>query len=246
MASIYEQTRNNKKHYYLVEWQNGKTIKTYLGNKPPLAKSRGWTNLSPQMVAWLKDRAQLKTRIVKIEPCEKGKYKTIVVDPPWPMEKVNMIARTEENIFDYQVMTLAQIANDRNRLPIRRLMNKSGCLVFLWTTQKFLPEAYNIMKAWGLKYLFTMVWAKGRGRQLAGLPQFNCEFVLAGRMGNLNFVDTKAFKTLFDGEARNHSQKPKEFYQLLKRITPEPRIDMFSREKHRGFDQYGNETDKYN
>ena len=123
-------------------------------------------------------------------------------------------------------------------------MDKSGCLVFLWTTEKFLPFAFTILEAWGVKYLFTMVWNKHRGRQLVGLPQFNCEFVLVGRIGKLDFVDTKAFKTSFEGLAREHSQKPKEFYRLLKRITPEPRIDMFSREKHNGFDQWGNEVGK--
>ena len=106
--------------------------------------------------------------------------------------------------------------------------------------------AFNILRAWGLKYLFTMVWDKGRGRQLAGLPQFNCEFVLVARKGNIAFTVTKAYKTLFEGAARNHSQKPKEFYRLLKRVSPAPRIDMFNREKHPGFDQWGNELDKLN
>jgi len=142
-------------------------------------------------------------------------------------------------------MNLSQIANDRKLLPIRRLMDKTGCIVFLWTTQKHLPNSYDILRGWGFKYLFTMVWEKGHGMKPYNLPLFNCEFIVVGKRGNINFLETKSFRTSFEATRRNHSQKPKEFYRLLKRITPEPRIDMFSRERHRGFDQYGNETDKF-
>jgi len=241
MASIYE--RKDKK-YYLRETVEGVVKLTYLGTRPPIAKSRGWKNLSPDIVTWLKMRAKQKTKSVSIEPTQKGKYRTIVIDPPWPMQRVEMIARTSEMPFDYPTMTISQIKNDRKLVPVRKLMNKTGCWVFLWTTQKFLPSAFDISRAWGLNYFFTMVWQKGRGRQLVGLPQYNCEFVLVGRKGKLDFIDTKAFATLFEGKAREHSQKPIEFYELLRRITSEPRLDMFNREHHPGFDGWGNEVGK--
>ena len=246
MASIYERKTKNKVAYYLNERIEGKPKLTYLGTKPPIAKSRGWLNLSPEIVTWLKERKAQKTKPISLEKSQAGKYRTIVVDPPWPMERVEMTARSSELPFDYPTMTLYQIENDRRLLPIRKLVDKSGCLLFLWATQKFLPSAFKILKTWGFKYLFTMVWAKHRGRQLVKLPQFNCEFALVGKLGKVDFIETKAFKTLFEGKARAHSQKPVEFYRLLKRITPEPRIDMFSREKHKGFDQFGNEVDKLN
>lgn len=249
MASIQARTTKSGTYYSLAERINGKVVKTYLGTKPPLAKSRGWTDLSPEIVAWLKERAKQKTKPVQLEPSQKGKYKTIVVDPPWPMERINrMVAGSDEGgekPFDYPIMTLTQIANDRKLLPIRRLIDKSGCFVFLWTTQKFLPASYKILKDWGLTYLFTMVWEKGHGMKPYNLPIFSCEFVVVGKRGAITFSDTKDFRTSFEAVRRNHSQKPKEFYRLLKRVTPEPRIDMFSREKYGGFDQFGNETGKY-
>ena len=39
--------------------------------------------------------------------------------------------------------------------------------------------------------------------------------------------------------------KPDKFYNLVKEVSPEPRIDMFSREKREGFAQYGNELDRF-
>ena len=44
---------------------------------------------------------------------------------------------------------------------------------------------------------------------------------------------------------REHSRKPEEFYETVRRVTAGPRLDVFSREKHNGFTQYGNETDKF-
>lgn len=249
MAYILDRKIKNKDYYYLGEKVDGKVVTTYLGTKPPIAKSRGWTNLSPEIVAWLKERAQQKTKPIKLAPCQNGKYRTIVVDPPWPMERIDrMVAGNDEGgekPFDYPTMTITQIRNDRQLLPVRRLMDKSGSIVFLWTTQKHLPTSYEILRDWGLNYLFTMVWDKGHGMKPFNLPLFNCEFVVVGRRGKCDFIDTKNFRTLLSGTRRNHSQKPKEFYHLLKRVTPEPRMDMFSREKHKGFDQYGNETRKF-
>ena len=248
MASIFERKTKNLTAYYLNERVSGKPKLTYLGTKPPIAKSRGWKKLSPEIIAWLKERAKQKTKIIAIATNHNGKYKTIIVDPPWPMERFNRMVAGGiggEIPFDYPTMTISEIKNNRKLLPIKRLMCKTGCFVFLWTTQKHLPISLEILNSWGLNYLFTMVWNKGHGMKPFNLPLFNCEFVVVGRLGKCDFADTKNFKTLFNGERRNHSQKPKEFYQLLKRITLEPRLDMFSREKHKGFDQYGNETDKY-
>jgi len=179
-------------------------------------------------------------------PEQRGKYRTLVIDPPWPMARIERdIVVGEENYFDYPTMTLTQIKTDRKLLPIRRLADKTGSFVFLWTTQKYLPMSPDILESWGFNYLVTLVWNKGHGMKPFNLPLFNCEFVILGKRGNINFLDTKNFRTLFDGTRRAHSQKPTEFYELLSRVTPEPRIDIFSREKHDGFDQFGNETDKF-
>jgi len=249
MASIQAQKTKTGTYYYLFEWIEGKVVPTYLGTKCPLAKSRGWKGLSPEVVAWLKSRSQQKTRAIKTLSGQNGKYRTIIVDPPWPVERMTgdkfYQRPANEMEFDYPTMTISQIKYNRKLLPVRKLTNKTGCLVFLWTTQKHLPASFSILEAWGFKYLFTMDWDKGHGMKPVNLPIFNNEFVLVGKRGTVQFTSTKDFRTLFKGERRKHSQKPPEFYDLLNRVTPGPRIDMFSREKHEGFDQFGNETSKY-
>lgn len=170
-----------------------------------------------------------------------GKYRTIVIDPPWQMEKVLREERPNQAGFEYPTMTTDQI----KAFPIPAEVADDDCHLFMWTTQKFLPFAFEILDTWGFRYVFTMVWHKPGGFQPFNLPQYNCEFVVYGRKGTPGFIDLKAFPTCFDAPRREHSRKPDEFYSLIKRVCPGPRIDIFSREKRDGFDQYGNETEKF-
>lgn len=164
-------------------------------------------------------------------------YRTIVVDPPWPMVKISREARPNQEGFDYPTMSIEEIAE----MDISSRLADDG-LVFLWSTQKFLPESFRILEQWGVKYRFTMVWHKPGGIQIHGYPQFNAEFIVVGAKGNPMFLDLKGFDVAFHAPRREHSVKPEEFYTLLRRVTAGPRLDMFSRRAIEGFDAWGNEA----
>lgn len=170
-----------------------------------------------------------------------GRYDCIVIDPPWPMEKIERDVRPNQVGFEYPTMTEDELA----QFPVSEMADES-CHLFCWTTQKFLPAAMRlIVDRWQFKYVCTFVWHKAGGFQPTGLPQFNCEFVLYARHGTPKFVDTKGFPTCFNAPRREHSRKPDEFYDMLRLVTNGRRIDVFSREKRDGFAQYGNETSKF-
>ena len=116
------------------------------------------------------------------------------------------------------------------------------CHVFMWTTQKFLPEALRIIGVWGLKYTLTFVWHKNGGFQPFNLPQYNNEFIVYARKGNPKFMDTKDFFTCFSADRTGHSEKPDKFYDTVKRVTAGKRIDIFGRRDISGFDSWGNES----
>ena len=69
--------------------------------------------------------------------------------------------------------------------------------------------------------------------------------MIYARRGAPEFVDAKDFFCCFNAPRREHSRKPDEFYDLVRRVADGPRIDMFSRERRDGFDQWGDETDRF-
>lgn len=169
-----------------------------------------------------------------------GKYGTIVIDPPWPIGQIDRVERPNQVGPDYPVMTVVDI----EALNIIELADEA-CHLFLWTTQKFLPDALYCLDAWGFAYCLTMVWHKPGGFQPYGLPQYNCEFVVYGRAGGPKFVDTKDFPVCFEAPRREHSRKPDEFYQTIARVTDGARLEMFAREAHEGFEAWGNEPEHF-
>jgi len=163
------------------------------------------------------------------------KYDVIVIDPPWEMKKIERDVAPNQVEFDYPTMTVDEIKNIE--LPA-----KDDCHIWLWTTQKYLPDAFQIFEHWGVKYICTFVWHKQGGFQPFGLPQYNCEFILYGRKGTPEFFDLKDFKVCFEAPRAGHSVKPDYFYEMVKRVTAGSRLDMFGRRRIDGFDSWGKEA----
>lgn len=166
------------------------------------------------------------------------KYSTVIIDPPWPVKKVERYERPyQEPDLDYSTMTIDAIK--QSTFPF-----DDNCHVYLWTTQKYLPIAFECFIEWEVKYVQTLVWHKTVGFTPMGLFMNNVEYVLFGRKGSLPLLKAGE-KCVFNAKVREHSRKPDEFYDIVRKASPEPRIDCFSREKREGFDQFGNETNKY-
>ena len=167
---------------------------------------------------------------------EMGRYATVVIDPPWPLAPFGP-QKAKDFGFEYETMTLDKIA----ALPVPWVL-ADDARVFLWTGNKHLPLAFDILAGWGCTYSFTMVWVKSGGVKSPVSPMFNAEYVVVGRLGSPQFLDTKAFMTATFWPRFGHSTKPEGFYDLLRRVTPGPRLDVFGRRRIAGFDSWGNEA----
>ncbi|MDR1574144.1 MAG: ParB N-terminal domain-containing protein [Clostridiales Family XIII bacterium] len=184
-------------------------------------------------------RAEIVSKLDAITAKEakalQGVYDAIVIDPPWPMQKIERDDRPNQSEFDYPVMTESELA-------ALKIPAAESCHMWLWTTHKFLPMALRLLEAWGFKYVCAFVWHKPGGFQPFGLPQYNCEFSLYARRGTPEFIDAKAFPTCFNAPRGAHSEKPDEFYDTVRRVTAGRRADMFNRRPVEGFDAWGKEA----
>lgn len=191
----------------------------------------------------VQNKTEKKHEIAKAAFSCDGPFDCVVIDPPWPMQKIDREERPNQDAFAYPVMIERELADFWRRHITAKL--SQDCHVFCWTTQKFLPMALRLLEAWSLKYVLAMVWHKAGGFQPVDLPQYNCEFVIYARKGSPVFTETTDFNCCFSAPRREHSRKPDYFYDVIRRVTGGSRIDVFSREPRDGFAQFGNESDKF-
>lgn len=210
---------------YIAEWE-----KTETGRKIKRIKSLGRIS---------KEQAEQELILFKKQLEIKPIYRTIVIDPPWPMEKIPRNVRPNQKVMDYQTMPVEEI----KKFPLQKFVSKDGAHVYLWTTHKYLPDAFDVLKIWGVNYQCVLTWIKNVGITPFSW-MYSTELVLFGRIGNIDIV-RKGLRIDFKADVREHSRKPEIFYDLVRRASPDPRIDIFSREKHDGFDSYGYETSKF-
>ena len=184
-------------------------------------------------------RAEVIARLEDVEAREAkelaGQYDVIVIDPPWPMEKIERDVRPNQTEFDYPTMSEEELGD-------MILPAADDCHLWLWTTHRFLPMAFRLLDAWQFKYVCTFVWHKPGGFQPIGLPQYNCEFALYARRGAPKFIDTKALPVCFIAPRGAHSEKPEAFYDVVRRVTAGRRIDIFNRRSIEGFESWGKEA----
>jgi N6-adenosine-specific RNA methylase IME4 len=178
-----------------------------------------------------KDKSYQIKRIRRI----KLKYKTIVIDFPWDIKP--MILKKYAKPLPYTTMKDKEIME----FPINDYADKD-CDLFLWCTHSTLEQALKLFTLWKFKYHCLLTWDKINGYSVSGFTR-KTEFVIYGYKGKMGIKQKGKFiPTLFKESSNGHSKKPRIFYDLLIKSTTGPRIDIFSRKKHQGFDSWGNEA----
>lgn len=190
---------------------------------------------------------------------DEGSYQTIVADPPWQVG-AGPYGGGYERGADGKQQPWAKPASNRSR-PLAypsmsvaqmcslRVPAAKDAHLYLWTINRYLSQAFDVMDAWGFNYSTTLVWAKRpMGGGLGGCYGIATEFVLFGRRGSLpalsrvgrNWFD---WKRPYDSRGKpRHSGKPGAFFEMVEQVSPGPRLEMFAREKRNGWHSWGNEV----
>jgi len=165
-------------------------------------------------------------------------YRTIVADPPWRYDNTSTRGAAEDH---YPTMTVADLC----ALPVAEWAEDEAHL-YLWTTNGFLREAFDIVDAWGFTYKTTLVWVKpqiGMGNYFRS----SAEYVLFGVRGKLRTRDSNQ-RNWFQAPRGRHSAKPEGFFDLVEKVSYAPGLEMFARRRRDNllsdfeWDYYGNEV----
>ena len=165
-----------------------------------------------------------------------AKFPTIYADPPWPYSNTAARGAAENH---YKTMSLEAIRNE----PVSQLVAEQAHL-HLWTTNAFLREAFDVIRAWGFKYKSCLIWTKPQ-LGMGNYWRVSHEYLLLGVRGNLPFQDrsVRSWQTV---RRTVHSRKPFLFRGLIEQVSPGPYLELYGREEHPNTEWtvYGNQVER--
>lgn len=133
------------------------------------------------------------------------------------------------------------------QLPVADLAENNAHL-YLWATNRYLEDAFSIVRAWGFKPSTTLVWAKTPiGGGMGGAFGITTEFVIFARRGILAAKSRAVgtwyqWKRPYENGHLVHSRKPAGMQDLVEQISPGPYLELFARRQRIGWDTWGNEA----
>lgn len=173
------------------------------------------------------------------------KYKVIYADPPWQYgawgaESKQHRTNCKSRPVPFDMMSIKEIC----QLPVKYIADEN-CELYLWTTQKYLPQVFDVIREWGFQYKQTLIWCKKPMAGLGGAYTPSNEFLILARKGKkpkAKRILTTWF--LVKRPHNKHSAKPAFFRDMITKVTDSPRIELFARERKEGWDAWGNEVPK--
>ena len=177
-------------------------------------------------------------------------YRTIVADPPWPYTGEGAPGASSPKVngemdksaaLPYPSLSIAEIA--ALRLPVA-----DDAHLYLWTTNGFMDEAYDVARSWGFKPKTILTWTKCHhddpervsmkvGYYFRGATE-HCLFAVRGSLRTL----VNNLPTGYLWPRLPHSVKPDAFYDLVEKASPGPYLELFARRARFGWDYWGNES----
>jgi ParB-like chromosome segregation protein Spo0J len=117
-------------------------------------------------------------------PLPTGPFDLLLADPPWQMGSPDSASAPEQH---YPTLPLEEI----KAIPVPAADN---AVLFMWAVNCLLPQALEVMDAWGFTYKAQLVWVKekvGPGNWFMNQH----ELILLGRKGSFPAPDPEDFRS---------------------------------------------------
>jgi N6-adenosine-specific RNA methylase IME4 len=170
-------------------------------------------------------------------------YEILYADPPWDyngkLQHANGKKPVASAIDHYNTMKL----DDLIKLNVNGVAAPNS-LLFMWSSSPHLPQAIDLMKAWGFQYkTIAFVWYKEKTNP-GYYTMSECEICIVGKKGNIpsprGARNIRQFLSKLRGK---HSEKPSEIRERIEKMFPtQKKLELFAREKKDGWDVFGNEV----
>lgn len=172
-----------------------------------------------------------------------NKYGVIYADPPWDFKTRSDRGRGRSADNHYPIPDFETLRN----LPVQNLAAKDAVLL-MWVTDPHLEIGLGLMKDWGFTYKTVgFYWAKEKRKSdgfFTGMGYWtraNPEQCILGTRGNPSRL-AKDVKKLVVSKLREHSRKPDEIRDSIRRLVPGPYLEMFARSTDQHWDSWGNQV----
>jgi N6-adenosine-specific RNA methylase IME4 len=170
--------------------------------------------------------------VISIPP---GKFAAIIADPPWSYGTYSAKGKGRAAEAYYDTMDLAAI----KAVPVASWAAPDSVL-FLWVHNSMLPEALEVMQAWGFAYKsrgFTWIKTYPEKDDLFPRPpryavglgywtRLSTELCLLGARGRPS-RRARDVRELIVSPRGAHSEKPAEIHELIERLAPGPYLELF-------------------
>jgi N6-adenosine-specific RNA methylase IME4 len=164
------------------------------------------------------------------------KYKTIVIDPPWPGPGEHRSQKGgAKTVIPYSTMTGIQIS----ALGVHDLADE-GAQLWVWVPSRHVGDAFLLMQLWAFRYAGLFIWQKPPN--LGPFCRHDAEFLLRGYLPGARMELPAPPQTHRWPRPKRHSEKPAEAYEFIANQSEGPRIDIFARQDRPGFEAWGNQA----
>jgi len=194
-------------------------------------------------------RKQLRDKVREIRKAIKlaatpalpdGVFRVIYADPPWEYgDKRTNDKNSGSAESQYPTMAVDELCG----LSVRD-MAAADSVLFLWATAPCLPEAMQVIEAWGFSYKAQFVWDKLKGFN-GHYNDVRHELLLIATRGSCVPAVDSLDPSIVQEKRTKHSKKPDRFYELIERLYPlgdSTHLELFARRPRNGWRSWGNQV----